>query len=61
MAQNYFAKYYNYTTYITGTEFEATQTNRNLMGKMVLTVNWNFGKLKEQTSKKKGVTNDDQL
>jgi hypothetical protein len=61
MGQNYFAKYYDYINYITGTTFETTHTNRNLMGKMVLTVNWNFGKLKEQTSKKKGVTNDDQL
>jgi hypothetical protein len=61
MAQNYFAKYYDYTTVITGPSFETVQTAHNLMGKMVLTVNWNFGKLKEKVSKKVGVTNDDLL
>ncbi|HEX8332384.1 MAG TPA: outer membrane beta-barrel protein [Segetibacter sp.] len=61
MAQNYFAKYYDYTTVITGSTFKTTNTNKSLMGKMVLTLNWNFGKLKEQVSKKKGVTVDDAL
>jgi hypothetical protein len=61
MGQNYFAKYYDYTTVSTGTTFVATNTGHNLMGKMVFTANWNFGKLKEQVSKKKGVTIDDVL
>jgi hypothetical protein len=61
MAQNYFAKYYDYTTVIKGSTFKTTNTFHNPMGKMVLTMNWNFGKLKEQVSKKKGITNDDIL
>jgi hypothetical protein len=61
MAQNYFAKYYDYRTVITGATFRTTNTNKSLMGKGVLTLNWNFGKLKEQVSKKKGVTIDDAL
>ncbi len=61
MAQNYFARHYNYTTYISGPGFETVHTNRNLMGKLVFTVNWNFGKLKEKVSKRVGVTNDDLL
>jgi hypothetical protein len=61
MAQNYFAKYYNYKTVVTTEDFESVQSNRSLMGKMVFTALWNFGKLKEQVSKKKGVTNDDTL
>jgi hypothetical protein len=61
MAQNYFARYYDYITWMTGPGFEATNTSHNLMGKVVFTANWNFGKLKEKVSKKKGVTNDDTL
>jgi hypothetical protein len=61
MAQNYFAKYYDYITVSTAPEFTATTTNHNLMGKLVFTANWNFGKLKESVSKKKGVTVDDVL
>jgi hypothetical protein len=61
MAQNYFAKYYDYITVSTGPTFISTNTNHSLMGKMVFTANWNFGRLKEQVSKKKGVTIDDAL
>lgn len=61
MGQNYFAKYYDYTTRIKGSSFETLNINETPFSKLVLTVNWNFGKLKEKVSKRRGVTNDDLL
>jgi len=59
MAQNYYARFYDYTNEIKGLSFEGESTNRFRMGKMVFSMNWNFGKLKEKVSKKVGVTNND--
>jgi hypothetical protein len=61
VAQNYFARKYDYINRIKGEGFETIQNNHNLMRKLVFTFNWNFGRLKEQVSKKKGVVNDDLL
>jgi hypothetical protein len=61
MAQNYFAEYYDYQTRTKGPGFQTTYTSHNPFRKVVLTVNWNFGKLKEKVSKKVGITNDDLL
>jgi hypothetical protein len=61
MAQNYFFRYYNYRTLITGENFSSVTTNRTPGSKVVFTANWSFGKLKEQLSKRRGVTVDDRL
>jgi outer membrane receptor for ferrienterochelin and colicin len=61
IAQNYFARVYDYEVEMKGIGFQSTNINHNLMGKVVFTAFWSFGKLKEKVSKKVGVTNDDSL
>ena len=61
MAQNYFARNYPYRTTIKDMNFTTISSNTYAMSKLVFTANWNFGKLKEQVSRRKGVTIDDRL
>jgi hypothetical protein len=61
MAQNYFARYYDYRVTIKGANFTTVNINQTPAGKIVFTANWNFGKLKESVSRRRGVTVDDRL
>jgi hypothetical protein len=56
---NMHSKYFNYKATINNASFRTVNTNRNLYRVVYFGATWRFGKLKEQTSKKKGVTNDD--
>lgn len=56
---NMHSKYFDYKTTINNANFRTVNTNRNLYRVIFFGATWRFGKLKEQTSKKKGVTNDD--
>jgi len=56
---NMHSKYFDYKNTIENANFRTVNTNRNLYRVVYFGATWRFGKLKEQASKKKGVTNDD--
>jgi len=58
---NWFNKTWDYKFIITDPNFQTTRINTRPLRGYVLTMNYNFGKLKENVSKKRGVTNDDLL
>lgn len=60
-AANYFQKYRDYKYVITDPSFQTTTINTNPFRGLAIGLSWNFGKLTENVSKKKGVSNDDQL
>ena len=60
-AVNYFEKTRDYKTITKDQNFYNTNTIRQIRRAAVLALTWNFGKLTENVSKKKGVSNDDIL
>ena len=58
---NYYEKYREFRTIIKDRNFYSTNTTRQIRRGLVLAMTWNFGKLSENVSKKKGVNNDDIL
>jgi len=60
-AVNYFEKNHDFKTITKDQNFYSTNINRRPRRAAVLAVTWNFGKLTENVSKKKGVNNDDIL
>ena len=60
-AVNYVEKTHDFTTITKDENFYTTNINRQIRRGGVLAVTWNFGKLTENVSKKKGVNNDDIL
>ncbi|HMK27419.1 MAG TPA: outer membrane beta-barrel protein [Chitinophagaceae bacterium] len=60
-AVNYFEKTHDYKTITKDQNFYNTNTTRVNRRAGVLALTWNFGKLTESVSKKKGVNNDDIL
>ncbi len=61
MAANFLKKYWDYRMVTTDPNFQTTSVTTMPFRGIALSVNWNFGKLTENVSKKKGVTNDDLL
>ncbi len=60
-AVNFFEKTHDYKTITKDQNFYSTNTIRSIRRGVVLALTWNFGKLTENVSKKKGVNNDDIL
>ncbi len=60
-AVNYTEKTHDFTTITKDKNFYNTNMNRQIRRGAVLSLTWNFGKLTENVSKKKGVNNDDLL
>ncbi len=60
-AVNYFEKTHDYKTITKDQNFYNTNITRQIRRGGVLVLTWNFGKLTENVSKKKGVSNDDLL
>ncbi|HZJ61523.1 MAG TPA: outer membrane beta-barrel protein [Chitinophagaceae bacterium] len=60
-AVNYFEKTHDYKTITQDQNFYNTNITRQIRRGAVLALTWNFGKLTENVSKKKGVNNDDIL
>jgi outer membrane cobalamin receptor len=60
-AVNYYEKYRDFETETFNPNFTSTTTVTRPRRAAVLALTWNFGKLTEQVSKKKGVNNDDLL
>ena len=60
-AVNYYEKTHDYKTVIKDPNFYSTNITSLRRRAGVLVVSWNFGKLTENVSKKKGVNNDDLL
>ena len=60
-AVNYFEKNRDYKTVTKDEYFYSTNINTQIRRGAVLALTWNFGKLTENVSKKKGVSNDDIL
>lgn len=60
-AVNYYEKTHNYKTITKDQNFYNTKITRQIRRGGVLVLTWNFGKLSENVSKKKGVNNDDLL
>jgi len=58
---NYFEKTHDYRTIIKDPNFNTTNINKQIRRGAVLALAFNFGKLTENVSKKKGVNNDDLL
>jgi outer membrane receptor protein involved in Fe transport len=58
---NYFEKTRDYKTITKDQNFYSTNITRQIRRGAVLALTWNFGKLTENVSKKKGVNNDDIL
>jgi hypothetical protein len=58
---NVFETTHNYTTITKDKNFYNTNTTTQVRRGAVLALTWNFGKLTENVSKKKGVNNDDIL
>ena len=58
---NYFEKTRDYKTIVKDPDFTTTNISRQIRRGAVLSLTWNFGKLSENVSKKKGVNNDDLL
>jgi len=60
-AVNYYQKTWDYKTIVKDPNFYSTNITRFPRRAAVLALTWNFGKLTENVSKKKGVNNDDIL
>src|SRR5436190_1595182 len=60
-AVNYFEKTHDYKTVTKDQNFYNTNINTQIRRGAVLALTWNFGKLTENVSRKKGVSNDDIL
>jgi outer membrane receptor protein involved in Fe transport len=60
-AVNYYEKTRDFKTVTKDRNFHNSNTTRQIRRGGVLALTWNFGKLTENVSKKKGVTNDDVL
>ena len=60
-ASNFFQKYRDYKMVTRDPAFTTTSISTMPFGGAALSLSWNFGKLTENVSKKKGVTNDDLL
>jgi outer membrane receptor protein involved in Fe transport len=60
-AVNYYEKTRDYKTITKDQHFYSTNINQQIRRGGVLALTWNFGKLNENVSKKKGVNNDDLL
>lgn len=60
-AVNYYEKYRSFKTVTKDQNFYSTNINRQIRRGGVVALTWNFGKLNENVSKKKGVNNDDVL
>lgn len=60
-AVNWYEKTHDYKTITKDQNFTSTNINRQNRRAGVLALTWNFGKLTENVSKKKGVNNDDIL
>ena len=60
-AVNWYEKTHDYTTVTKDLNFYSTNTTTQIRRGGVLALTWNFGKLTENVSKKKGVNNDDIL
>jgi len=60
-AVNYFEKTHDYKTITKDQNFYSSNITRQPRRAAVLALTWNFGKLTENVSKKKGVSNDDLL
>jgi len=60
-AVNYFEKTHDFKTVTKDENFYSTNINTQIRRGAVLALTWNFGKLTENVSKKKGVSNDDIL
>jgi outer membrane receptor protein involved in Fe transport len=58
---NYFEKTHDYRTIVKDPDFYTINIDRQIRRGAVLALTWNFGKLTENVSKKKGVNNDDLL
>jgi hypothetical protein len=58
---NYFEKTHDYKTITKDKNFYNANITRQIRRGGVLALTWNFGKLTENVSKKKGVSNDDLL
>ncbi len=58
---NYFEKTRDFRTIVQDPNFYTTNINKQIRRGAVLALTWNFGKLTENVSKKKGVNNDDLL
>jgi len=58
---NFFEKTHDYITIIKDPDFTTTNINTQIRRGAVLALTYNFGKLTESVSKKKGVNNDDLL
>ncbi len=60
-AVNYYEKTRDFKTIVRDKNFYSTNINTRIRRGGVLALTWNFGKLNENVSKKKGVSNDDIL
>jgi outer membrane receptor protein involved in Fe transport len=60
-AINYYEKTRSFKTITQDKDFYSTNINRQIRRGGVVALTWNFGKLNENVSKKKGVSNDDIL
>jgi outer membrane receptor protein involved in Fe transport len=60
-AVNYYDKIRRYETITKDRNFYSSNVNRQIRRAVALALTWNFGKLNENVSKKKGVSNDDVL
>ena len=58
---NYTEKTHDFKTITKDQNFYNTNISRQIRRGAVLALTWNFGKLTENVSKKKGVSNDDLL
>jgi hypothetical protein len=58
---NYFDKIRRYETVTKDKNFYSSNVNRQIRRAFAMALTWNFGKLNENVSRKKGVTNDDIL
>ena len=61
MAANFLSEYWDYRMEIHDPNFQTTNITTMPYRGIALSVNWTFGKLTENVSKKKGVSNDDLL
>ena len=61
MGANFFQKNRDYKVITTDPSFQTTSITTMPFAGLALSLTWNFGKLNENVSKKKGVTNDDLL
>ncbi len=59
MASNFFQKYRDYRMITKDPSFQTTSTTTMPFRAVSLSISWNFGKMTENVSRKKGVNNDD--